>query len=74
MNWIGGGHMGFMWIFWLVAIVGVVSVIYWISKPGIHVGKMQQSPEQPEQILKRRYANGEIDRIEYEKKLEDIRR
>jgi putative membrane protein len=61
---------GFMWIFWIAVIVGLVFLIKWIiqqSKPA-----EQKYAESPLEILKRRYARGEIDRKEYEQKKMDI--
>jgi len=31
-------------------------------------------PDSPEEILKRRYASGEIDRAEYDRRLADLRK
>jgi putative membrane protein len=61
---------GFMWIFWIAVIVGLVFLIKWIiqqSKPA-----ELKHAESPLEILKRRYARGEIDRKEYEQKKMDI--
>ncbi len=77
MHWYWNGwngwwwHMGFMWLFWIVVIVAVV----WALARGIS-GRTQMGERQdsPEQILKRRYASGEIDKEEYERRLSDLRR
>ena len=37
-------------------------------------GTTRPLDETPEQILKRRYARGEIEREEYQRRLEDLRR
>ena len=37
-------------------------------------GLSPRGDETPEQILKRRYAKGEIERDEYERRLKDLRR
>ena len=73
MGWHGemmlGG--GFMWIFWILLIVGVVAVISALldkdrlEKRGFHPS--------PVDILKERYARGEINRDEYEQSLKDLR-
>ncbi len=79
-QWTNGGwwHMGAMGLFWLVVIVGVIAVVWAITRaaaqgsaggPGEAGGR-----ESPEEILKRRYARGEIDREEYERRLDDLRR
>jgi putative membrane protein len=67
----GGGPMGFMWIGWLLLIVFA----------GVAIGLLirgrterQGRPESPEEILKRRFASGEIDREEYERRLMELRK
>ena len=76
MHW-NGWHMGGMWIFWLVLLVTVVWLVVYLARAATGRGPaapMQGGRESPEEILKKRYARGEIDRAEYEKKLEDLRR
>ena len=61
---------GFMWIFWIAVIAGLVFLIKWIiqqSKPA-----EQKHAESPLEILKKRYARGEIDEKEYEQKKMNI--
>ncbi|MGB7217379.1 MAG: SHOCT domain-containing protein [Vicinamibacterales bacterium] len=57
--WVGG-------IFVLLLLVRLVA-----QAPG---GFSPRGDETPEQILKRRYARGEIEREEYQRRLEDLRR
>ena len=70
-DWNGAGHMGGMWFFWIVGIVIVVALVWAVfrtlSQTTINGG------ESAEQILKRRYANGEIEKDVYEKRLHDLR-
>jgi putative membrane protein len=63
-----GWWMVLWWGFGIVVLVLLVSVI---AKA---VGGTSTRDDTPEQILKRRYATGEIDRDEYQGRLEDIRR
>ena len=68
-----GDHMGMMAIWWLVGLA-VLVVLVWavvraVGSPGIGRGE-----ESPETILKRRYARGEVDREEYERRLTDLRK
>ena len=67
----GWWHMGFMWLFWLVLIVIVVWLIVRSTSGRLSTGEAQESPEE---ILKRRYARGEIDKDEYDRRLNDLRR
>lgn len=63
----GGGLMMLMW--WLLPVALLISlVIYWI-KPGTAQGTADKSALD---ILKERYARGEIDKGEFEEKKRDI--
>jgi len=61
-----GGMMGLGWIvmllFWGVVAVGVVLAVRWFLGQNRRAGS-----EIPLEILKRRYAAGEISREEYER-------
>ena len=71
--WPNMGSMGWwMVLWWLVAIVVLVLVVRLVT--GSRGGPGSRADESPEQILKRRYAKGEIDREEYQRRLEDLRR
>ena len=66
--------MGFgalmMLAFWGVLIVGLVLLVRWLSGALVHgVGA---AAETPREILKRRYARGEIDQPTFERMLRDI--
>jgi putative membrane protein len=63
-------HMGWMWIFWIVLIVVIVLVV----QAAVSSRGSAFSSESAEEILKRRYARGEIGKEEYERKLEDLRK
>lgn len=69
-------HMGAMgwWmaLWWLFGLAVVVLLVWLIAKTAS--GAPGRADDTPEQILKRRYARGEIDREEYERRLTDIRR
>jgi len=62
-HWIGGG---FMWVFWIVLAVFII----WIVKASINNNSSSNNhpDERALEILKRRYANGEIDEAEFERK------
>jgi putative membrane protein len=67
----GGGWFGgiFMIVFWIVVIVGIVFLIRWLVQS---TRGGSGSAESPMDILKRRYANGEIDKKEFEQKKKDL--
>jgi putative membrane protein len=61
-----------MWVWWILGIALVVAVVWVIARAG---GRGQEPRhESSEEILKRRYANGEIDHEEYERRLQDLRK
>ncbi|MGM0983401.1 MAG: SHOCT domain-containing protein [Pseudomonadota bacterium] len=79
MGW-GNGHgwMGFggifMLLFWGLVILGVIALVRWLWMSGTGSGK--DGGEAPRKtaldILQERYARGEIEREEYERKRRDI--
>lgn len=64
-----GWWMGFGWVLGLAVLMLFVWMV--TRATGGFPGRAEDTPEQ---ILKRRYAQGEIDREEYEGRLADIRR
>ena len=54
---------GFMWIFWLVLLVAVVFVLK--STIGSNTGATAKQEDSPLDILKKRYARGDIDEEEF---------
>lgn len=72
--WDYGAHMGgMMWFGWLVFILllalGVWAVLA-VSSTRVQAG----DGSDPERVLKGRYARGEIDREEYQRRLDDLRK
>ncbi len=67
-----GWGMGFGWIFmiifWVLVILGVVYIVQTVFKSG----KGSEQKETPFDILKRRYAKGEISKEEFEKMKDDL--
>jgi putative membrane protein len=62
--------MIFMLLFWVLIILGVIALVAWLAKqgrPDSHAG-----PESPLDVLKKRYARGEIDKEEYESIKKDL--
>lgn len=71
MMWGNQGCMGgFMWIFWIAIIVGIILLVKWIVQQNRPGG--QQQRENSLEILKKRYARGEIDKEEFEQKKKDL--
>lgn len=64
-----GWWMVLWWVGGLVVLVLLVRLMV-----GVAGGFSSRRDETPEQILKRRYAKGEIARDEYQRRLEDLRR
>ena len=62
----GGGWMMFFWWFLLIALVIV------LARPLFKTNQQESDKETPLEILKRRYADGEIDQEEFEKRKKDL--
>lgn len=67
------GWMGFWMAFWWIGGIAVLILLVWIVARAAN-GPAMRGEEPPEQILKRRYARGDIDREEYERRLTDLRK
>ena len=67
----GFGALGWVFVlfWWVLLIVGIVALIRWLSGlgKGREIGEVSAL-----EILKQRYARGEIDRKEFEEKLRDL--
>ena len=58
----------FMMLLWILLIVGIVLLIVWLTRQsGVRNGKGNNSDETAMDILKKRYAKGEIDKEEFER-------
>jgi len=61
----------FMLVIWILVIVGIFLLVRgFASRPG--VGGPAGNTEPPLEILKRRYAKGEIDKTEFEEKKKNL--
>ena len=72
MGW-GPGMMIFMSIFWIaVLVLIIVAIIYMVRRLPGGGGEREAFRETPLDILKKRYARGEIDRNEFEEKKKSL--
>ncbi len=69
MGWFG---MILMALFWIAVIVGIIFLIRWIVVSTGGKGHAVTSEDSPLEILKRRYARGEINKEEFEQKKRDL--
>lgn len=73
MNFGSTSFGGFGWIFmvfwWAIIIAGIVVLTQWIMGQSRSASDDKKSPLE---ILKERYAKGEIDRKEFEDKKKDL--
>jgi putative membrane protein len=67
-----GSMGGWMALWWVAGIAILVLLVRLVT--GSTRGFSRRDDETPEQILKRRYAKGEIDSEEYQHRLADLRR
>ena len=67
------GHLfyggGFMWIFWILIIVGIFFLIQNMAKGN---SDDSRGKETPMEILKKRYARGEVDEEEFERRRKEL--
>ena len=68
-----GEHMGWMWLGWLIGL-GVLLLLIWVIARAAASPDTPRNEESPETILKRRYARGEVDEQEYERRLSHLRK
>lgn len=61
-------------IVWPLIWLAVIVVVVWVAARAIGGSSRSVREDSPEAILKRRYARGEIDREEYDRRLSDVRR
>jgi putative membrane protein len=71
MGWFGGI---LMIVFWILIIVGLVFLIKWLIQSTGHDKTTGSGGNRSLEILKERYARGEIDKEEFETKKKDLSR
>lgn len=64
----------FMILFWVLVIAGVIAVVRWLTAGTSRRGQDMPPPvhRTPADILRERYARGEIEREEFLQRLEDL--
>lgn len=71
-GWSGSWGMGFGWIFmlvfWALIILGIVALAKWLFS----TGSGRSAGTRPLDVLKERYARGELTREQYEQMRRDI--
>ncbi len=67
MWWWGWGMMAMMFLFWVLFIVGLIVGIRWLIGKG-----KEQKQDSAIEILRQRYARGEINKEEFEAKRKDL--
>ncbi len=70
--WAGGGFGIFMLVFWVLIIAGIVLVVKWLFEQGRSGGASASSGESALDILKKRYARGEIGKEEFDARKKDL--
>ena len=73
--WLWG--WGILWMFmimalWFLVLLGLALVVRWLWRAGPRIGTVQPPEESAMEILKKRYARGQIDKEEFEAKKRDL--
>ncbi|MBT8464906.1 MAG: SHOCT domain-containing protein [Deltaproteobacteria bacterium] len=69
MQWTENWHMGFMWVLLAILLIGALLMLMRFL-----ANVADRRMESPEQILRRRYAAGEIDEETYDRMVERLSR
>ncbi len=61
-----------MTIFWVAVIIAIIFFIRWLGASTSHRRHGDRSEDSPLEILRMRYAKGEINKEEFEEKKKDL--
>ena len=74
------GHEGMTWglggwgmiIFWIIVVIVIIFLVRWLTGQGRTGVGLSEKEESALDILKKKYARGEIDKEEFERKKRDL--
>lgn len=67
-----GFHGSGMWLGWIIGLIVVIAIVWVIVKAVNQPADRSTSSKSALDILKERYARGEIDKDEFEKRKKDL--
>lgn len=69
-----GGWLGwiFMFVFWALIIIGLIFLVKWLVSLSRSRGQYEKGSDSVLDILKQRYARGEINKEEFDQKKRDL--
>jgi uncharacterized membrane protein len=70
--WYDDGHMAWMSVWWTLGAAFFLALLVWTLVVTTR-GPPGHAADSAESILKRRYASGEIDRVTFQRMLDDLR-
>jgi putative membrane protein len=70
-GWWGMGWI-FMAVFWALVIIALIFLIRWLAIQSRPRGQQDQGRDSALEILRQRYARGEIDKEEFDQKKRDL--
>lgn len=75
MHWFDGmgwEHMGMMWIWVVLGLLAVAAIVVFFVRGAASMPTRGEADDDPEVIVKRRYARGEIDEDEMKRRLDEL--
>jgi putative membrane protein len=70
---VGWWAMGIGMIVWVVVLAVIIGLVVWLMNR-TQAGRVDRRSESAEEVLRRRFASGELDGEEYERRLALLRR